>query len=317
MASDPDASMPLIVRDVRTTAGFSQQGSVDWIALSKGTLGFTVQGLSRLSQAGIEALTVCAARGMFLQVRLGAVGQSQIENAIKSVPVFLSMNAALWSGFGVKNVVRNLSETAEGLACIGICSCLTEEFSTWVSAQVIAELFQLYRPPDDLTPALGQWTALIKVCQGVVATTEFGLTLSQLTRLFLLDGSPSLCKSSKPAKIAKVLKGLDVSIGSTNSIVIVGGADCAWFAAVAHWLLQLSVEVVDSEGNAIYRPGHSRRIPSGSPQVTLCYEHQSVSASTITTQRYFVPSGDKLIHRRIADGDIDELAIITHGRLQW
>jgi hypothetical protein len=310
--------MPLIVRDVRTTAGFSQQGSVDWVALSRGTLGLTIQGISRLSQAGIEALTVLAARGIFLQVRLGAIGQGRIEKAVKSIQVFPSMNSALWFGFGVKHVVRNLSESAEGLACIGICSCLTEEFSASVSAQIIAELFRLYKPPDDLTPALGQWTALINACQGVVAVTEFGIILSSVAKIFLLDGTPNLVKASRPEAIAKVLQGLfEVSLGSKNTIVITGGADCAWFAAVAHWLLELSVQVVNGQGEVLYRPGYVKEASIESVQVTICYERTSINASAITKRSFVIPSGDKLIHRGLADTDIDELSIISHGRLQW
>jgi hypothetical protein len=129
MTLDP-VSESSIVRNSSTSAGFAQQGSVDWVALGRGTLGFTVQGISRLSQAGIETLTVIATRGIFSQVRLGTLGQSRIEKAIKSVEAYPSMNKALWFGFGIKHIVRNLSETTEGLACVGICSCLTEEFST-------------------------------------------------------------------------------------------------------------------------------------------------------------------------------------------
>ncbi|OAL43154.1 hypothetical protein IQ07DRAFT_524896, partial [Pyrenochaeta sp. DS3sAY3a] len=274
MTLDPvsQSSMPLLVRDSSTSASFTQQGSVDWVALSRGTLGFTVQGISRLSQAGIEALTVIATRGIFSQVRLGTLGQSRIEQAIKSVEVFPSMNKALWFGFGIKHIVRNLSETAEGLACVGICSCLTEEFSTSVSAQIMAQLFLLYKPPEDLTPALGQWTALIKACQGVVSTSEFGLALSKLSRLFLSDGTSNMLSCSKPEAIAKVLKGLfDVSIGSTKSIVIVGGPDCAWFAAVAHWLLELSVEILDSNGDVLYRPGFTTHVSAHTERDHFCF----------------------------------------------
>ena len=72
------------------------------------------------------------------------------------------MNDALWFGFGIKHIVHTLSDSVEGLACIGICACLTEEFSSTVSARVLRELFLLYEPPADFTPALRQWATLVE-----------------------------------------------------------------------------------------------------------------------------------------------------------
>lgn len=131
-------------------------------------------------------------------------------------------------------------------------------------------LFLLYNPPVDLRPALRQWSCLVEACEGILAPTGFGLTLHELTRLYLRNGSPNLRASASSEAVAKVLKGLfDVSNGHMEQITLAGGSDCAWIAAVAHWLLELAVEVQAPPGDAIYRPGSVRSKSKREPQVIV------------------------------------------------
>lgn len=316
MNNNLGSAQPLIPRNLRANTGtaFPQQGSVDWVAAGCGSFSFTVEAISRLSKAGIEALTVYAARSIFLQVKLGPLGQLRIENALSNLRPFASMNSALWFGFGIKHIVRNLSESAEGLACIGICACLGEEYSTGISSRILQELFLLYKPPADLTPALHQWRSLMEACNGVVAATEFGLILSSLSQLCLRAGHSNIRECSKPDAIAKVLKGLfDISNGTLDKIYIVGGVDCAWLAAVTHWLLELSIQVQDESSNILYRPGTTNTLPTSEPQVVLCYEADRSESSAIVQQCYYIPSG-RLI---FIDNNVPEMSTITHGRLKW
>jgi len=68
--SDSEPSAPLIPRDQRPTVSFPQQGSIDWVALGKSSVSFSVEALSRISKAGVEALTLYAARTIFRQLKL-------------------------------------------------------------------------------------------------------------------------------------------------------------------------------------------------------------------------------------------------------
>lgn len=139
---------------------------------------------------------------------------------------FPLVNKALWFGFGVKHVIRSMQESAEGLACLGICACLTEEFSTVLAAKVMRELFLLYNPPAELTPALRQWAALVETSQGLLAPTEFGLVLHGLTRFCLRDSVLNLRGCSPPKDIAVILKGVfDVSTGLLDRLFLTGGPD--------------------------------------------------------------------------------------------
>ncbi|KAI9691943.1 MAG: hypothetical protein M1822_008016, partial [Bathelium mastoideum] len=111
------------------------KGAFDWVGFSKHSVTFTVDTLSRMSKAGVEALTVFASRALFQQVKLDARGERRLLDALEKLGVFSSRNNALWFGFGIKHLTRDLAETSEGLACVGICACLTEEYGHLTSAK--------------------------------------------------------------------------------------------------------------------------------------------------------------------------------------
>jgi len=138
------------------SSAFPQQGHVDWAALSNNTVEFTVETLSRLSRAGVEALTVVAGTAVSRHAKLNSIGEKRLQDALRRARTFSSKNQALYFGFGIKGLMRTFSETQEGLSCVGICSCLTEEFSTEMSAKILLELFLLYQPPEELVPSLYQ-----------------------------------------------------------------------------------------------------------------------------------------------------------------
>jgi len=153
-------------------------------------------------------------------------------------------------------------------------------------------------------------------CAGVVSSTEFGLIVSKLARLCLRNGSTNLRTCSKPKELAKVLKGLfDVSNGTITKIHIAGGADCAWLAAVALWLLELSVQVQDPTGEIIYRPGTTRTTDADDAQVILRYDTGPAETSSILQRSYFVPSGRMLLSRSLSAFQEEE--IISHERVKW
>lgn len=233
---------------------------------------FTVETLSRISKAGVESLTLCAANAIFRRVELGALGEGRVLDASGRVGTFSSANNALWFGFGTKSIVRALAESSEGLACIGICSCLTEEFSSETSAKILRELFLLYHPPVELTPSLQQWISLLEASSGLFTSSHFGHTLYGLSRLCLTEDQPNIRYSSSTESIAAVLKELfDVSTGNTAKVHISGGADCAWIAAVAHWLLGLTITVHNETGDVIYRSGHWKTKIAQGTQVSIHY----------------------------------------------
>lgn len=296
-----------------TAVGFQQQGTVDWTRVMSGSVTFSVDVLSRLSKAGVEAFTVYAARAIFSNVKLGPTGELRLHRALDKLTAFPSFGKALWFGFGVKHIIWNMQESAEGLKCLGICACLTEGFSTIVAAKVIRELFLLYDPPSELTPALRQWIALVESSGGLLASSEFGLVLHGLTKLFLRDSMSNLQGSGSPKDIALVLKQVfEVSAGRLDRLFLSGGTDCAWVAAVAHWLLDLRVEVQDQDGTIIYRPDGTRSQSSPDAQVIVTYHQgQSREALQVDRKHYVIQSGTLLFsHAQYQD-------LMSYGRVPW
>ncbi|KAH7199421.1 hypothetical protein DER44DRAFT_871857 [Fusarium oxysporum] len=298
-------SAPLLSQDLQpsTAVGFQQQGTVDWTRIMSGSVTFSVDVLSRLSKAGIEAFTIYAARAIFSNVKLGPSGELRLHRALDKLSAFPSFGKALWFGFG----------STEGLNCLGICACLTEGYSTIVAAKVIRELFLLYGPPAELTPALRQWVALVESSGGLLASSEFGLVLHGLTKLCLGDGQCKLQGSGSPEDIALVLKQVfEVSAGRLDRLFLSGGMDCAWIAAVAYWLLDLRVEVQDQDGTIIYRPDGTQNRYSPEAQVIITY-HLGHSSEILQVDRrhYVIPSGKALFNH------LQNQEIISYGRVPW
>ncbi|KAF5709785.1 hypothetical protein FGLOB1_5771 [Fusarium globosum] len=313
--ADSGQSAPLLSRDLQlsTAVGFQQQGTVDWTKVLSGSVAFSVDVLSRLSKAGIEAFTIYAARAIFSNVKIGPNGELRLHRALDKISAFPSFGKALWFGFGVRHIIWSMQESTEGLNCLGICACLTEGFSTTVAARIIRELFLLYDPPAELTPALRQWIALVESSGGLLASSEFGLVLHGLTKLCLADGQRNLRGPGSPKDIALVLKEVfEVSAGRLDRLFLSGGADCAWIATVAHWLLDLRVEVQHQDGTVIYRPDGARTEVSLDAQVIITY-HEGDSRELLRVDRkhHIIPNGNMLInHHQPQD-------VMSYGRLSW
>ncbi|CZR42758.1 uncharacterized protein FPRO_10061 [Fusarium proliferatum ET1] len=292
----------------------SQDGQpIDWTSVLSGSITFSVDVLSRLSQAGIEGFTLCAARAIFSNVKLGPNGELRLHRALDRLGAFPSFGKALWFGFGVKHIIWSMQESKEGLNCLGICACLTEGFSTIDAARVIRELFLLYNPPAELTPTLMQWVALVESSGGLLASSEFGLVLHGLTKLCLVDGQTCRQGSGSPKDIALVLKEVfEVSAGRLDRLFVSGGAGCAWIASIAHWLLDLRVEVQDQNGTIIYRPDGTRSESSSDSQLIITY-YRGHSSELLRVNRkcYVIPTGEGLF------GHSEDTYIISCGRVSW
>ncbi|EWG38358.1 hypothetical protein FVEG_01602 [Fusarium verticillioides 7600] len=286
-------SAPLMSQDLQpsTAVGFQQQGTVDWTRILSGSVTFSVDVLSRLSKAGIEAFTVYAARAIFSNAKLGPNGELRLHRALDKISAFPSFGKVLWFGFGLKHIIWSMQESTEDLNCLGICACLTEGFSTIVAAKIVRELFLLYDPPAELTPALRQWISLVECSGGLLASSEFWVAKGHRARLKEV---------------------FEVSAGRLDRLFLSGGTDCAWIAAVAHWLLDLRVDVQDEDGTIIYRPDGTRSKSSPGAQVIITY-HQGRSSDLIQvdSRHYIIRSGEMLFkHAEYQD-------IMSYGRVSW
>ncbi|MCJ1431958.1 hypothetical protein MMC27_001314 [Xylographa pallens] len=305
------------VVSTNTDGGFQQQGSIDWVRLAGSTVNFSIDSLARMSRAGIETLTVCAAEAVFARLRLGPAGEARVHEAVSKLRAFSSFSNALWFGFGVKHVLRKLAESSEGLNCIVMCAALSEEYSSVDSAKILRETFIHCNGLAELTPSLRQWINLVEACEGALATTDFGVVIHNLTRLCLPDGVSNLRICSDHKAIAKALEGIVlVSNRSLESIQLLGGADCGWIAAVSHWLLELSVEIRNSSDEVLFQSSSAETRNKGDPQVVVIYDDPSRVGLLIAKKSFLIPNGQILLRDDLEEqrmrGDV-----LSYGRVPW
>lgn len=152
---------------------FAQQGTVDWTALSGSTVNFSIEILARLSKAGVEPITAAMGQAIFSGFNLDPEGQKRFSDALSRLKAFSSYGKVMWFGFGVKHIVRTLSETEQGATCAAICACLSVSYDKFFCSKVLKALADQQRAPNTLMPSLSQWASLVEICSGAVLGSQF------------------------------------------------------------------------------------------------------------------------------------------------
>ena len=232
---------------------FQQQGQVDWVAASRTTVSFSLEILKRISDADIDAYTLVVAQNVMHQFHMPVIGQQRVQDAIKQLRSTSSFGDVIWFGFGVKHLVRSLSQSDDGMACLALFGSLTEVFSPEVSALVAYELSKLLYP-DEKLPAVSQWQRMLAVCSGILATSNFPLIAEHF--LGLAGNRRAVTSKARlltmPSRVmgdigdfARALHAicLITRVVEQRSVTIVGGPSCGFLAAFAYWFLALEVEI--------------------------------------------------------------------------
>ncbi|KAH8745734.1 hypothetical protein BGZ57DRAFT_918328 [Hyaloscypha finlandica] len=305
-----------------SSANFAQQGSVDWVALSGSTFTFSVEVLSRFAKAGVEMITVAMGQAIFSHFKLRPDGQQRFSDAIAKLKAFSSYGKALWFGFGVKHIVRILSETEQGTACAAMCACLSVSYDSLFSSRVLKALTDQQAAPDALTPSLSQWNALLNVCAGAVSNSKFSKQVEGMTRLLAFSATSQnifLNEPTSPDLLAQALLELgQVSRGDVRSVTLLGGADCGWLAAVSQWLLSLSVDITDELGCLMYSH-RSPHCPSYPQVIFVRYldASRNTYATTLRQRSFFIPPGKLCFGIQAGVGDRPAQHIFSSGRSDW
>lgn len=228
---------------------FQQQGQVDWVAASRTTVSFSLEILKRISDADIDAYTLVVAQNIMHQFHMPVIGQQRVQDAIKQLRSTSSFGDVIWFGFGVKHLVRSLSQSDDGMACLALFGSLTEVFSPEVSALVAYELSKLLYPGKKL-PAVSQWQRMLAVCSGILATSNFPLIAEHF--LGLAGNRRAVLTQGQPPRVmgdigdfAQALHAICLITrdAEQRSVTIVGGPSCGFLAAFAYWFLALEVEI--------------------------------------------------------------------------
>ena len=217
--------------------------------------------------------------------QLGQAGRRNIEQAMTDLKYYEGITDALWFGFGHRSLPRTMATTEQGAMLMALCAALTENYDQDLAAEILHEYIKLCRIPVSLTPAIGEWRALLLACKGTLATTNLPAQLGSLMRIEtgycqILDRTENSNVSrthATPQSIAEALLLIaEVSRGALASVVITGGSDTAWLAAIAEWLLDLTLLMRTDTNPELY----SNCPPSQEPQVVFNYKQVSTRAQS-------------------------------------
>lgn len=229
----------------------SEQGSIDWVTLSRTTYSATIAVLGRLAGAGLEPLTVEIACAISRDLPLGLKGEANLKKALSKLQSFSSFSDAVYFGFGVRHVLRSLVQTSQGSASVALIACLSEGYSPGFAASAIYEITKLYGLPFEITPSFSQWEKYAQTCSGIFATSTFGQQVEQIaqlanagTRSYRLNFNGIECRKSnmKAKEMAEILRMLGkVSKNEVECIEIIGDIECCWIVVLCDFLLGLRV----------------------------------------------------------------------------
>ena len=91
------------------SSNFSQQGTIDWVQLGNVAVTASVNILSRLSAADIDPFTIAVAKTVAGQFQLSRIGKERMNETLRSLHCFPSIENIIWLGFGIKHVIRILA----------------------------------------------------------------------------------------------------------------------------------------------------------------------------------------------------------------
>ena len=238
--------------DASADTSFVQQGQVDWVAFGNTLVTASIATLQRLSNSGVQELTYAAGLQLATRFRIGDIGQRRVEEAVQNLGSHAGFDNVLYFGFGYRSFARVLAESVPGLKCLALCACVAEMHTEIAAATILSALWTAVEYPDEYKPSISQFLCLIKACSGVISKSTFSETASVMLRSIPLRDSTEL-KLSPAEDIARVLTGLfDVSEGVRDQIVVTGGAECMFVAAISEWLFNFKTHVENDEGDTLF-----------------------------------------------------------------
>ena len=281
-------------------------------------MSFSLEILKRISDADIDAYTLVVAQNLMHQFHMPLIGQQRVQDAIKELRSTSSFGDVIWFGFGVKHLVRSLSQSNDGMACLGLFGSLTEVFSPEVSALVAYEFSKLLYPGEKL-PSVSQWQRMLAVCSGILATSNFPLIAEQFlglagNRRAVTSKGPMF---TMPARVmgdigdfAQALHAICLITrdAEQRSVTIVGGPSCGFLAAFAYWFLALEVEIRYIDSSEVL---YASKLDC-EPHIIILYDKaigqgQGLAAQ-ISERTYMVRQVDRGLFTRV-----DDMHVVYYG----
>lgn len=221
------------------------QGQLDWVSLTNLSMNCTLDIAARLAHGGVDICTLLVGRGVCSAFDFPPDGQKALKESLTNLKGYSAFDKVLWYGFGIKSIVHILSETEQGAVCVAISAALATYYTPHYAAEVWREFCLRKGTPQQYSPSVHQWKALVEACAGSLRRSNFLNHFDQFSRWLAPKISPRR-EAASPAELARALEVLaDLSRGRVSSVLFVGGVECAWLAAVATHLLCLPIEIID------------------------------------------------------------------------
>ena len=231
----------------------AQTGTLDCVALGPHDVEFSPKILTRIAEYDIHANTIIILLTIGQQVILGSSGARRVREAIAACRA------------PENSVLELLSSSDKGLPFVGISAALSEEFPVDYVVEVLQEIVRHLKLNPELTPSLTlpQCSRVVKPCVGTLAKTDFGELVQKFRDLHGSETIESVggtyeqfdnrWPSPSSERMAKAfVKLAQIAQTPESSIIIEGGKDVGFLAAVAEWLLDMNIVINDSSGAILY-----------------------------------------------------------------
>lgn len=248
--------------------------------------------LRKFTGARVDPYTRYVAYILFRDLNMSVHGQRNINNALGNLPVYHSTASGdrLSFGWGLTNVVRDKAVHEGSYEHLAMMIALGESFDESYAAKILQEMAHAAAGPEDTTPHFSQWRDAVHACNGVFATTDFGLLVEEYLHLdpYPIRNLQKSIDAVVPAKsIADALQALmRVTAGHETSVTLSGSAVISWFGAIAEWLCGLRIAVYQANGVRLHVTH-----PDEDPQLRLVYVQEpgiSFSFEAFTQQQVTV-----------------------------
>lgn len=293
------------------------------VDLAKLPLQATLGIFSRYAAGRVNPYTVAIGEALCGQFQVTANGRRKLESAISSLSFVGSLGDTLEFGFGIEDVVRSMAKSQQGSTCLALCAALKECYHDDVCVEVLLELARLSKVDGQWMPSSLEWKNLLAACAGTLATSAFSHRAEhfmqqpnreqRLGAYGALEMTPKDYRScSSPKSIAEALSALaQVSRKAMEKVTIVGGADAGWLGAIAEWLLDLRVTILDTNSEVFHT--NVNELEDTQVQIIYSYEQERPQDIQCIGKTYTLHDVSKLFSE---EGRPPNAAVVS-GRVEW
>ncbi|OAL33463.1 hypothetical protein AYO20_07319 [Fonsecaea nubica] len=276
--------------------------------------------LRKFSGSRVDPYTRYVAYRLFRDLNISVQGQRNINNALSNLPVHVSVapGEKLSFGWGLSNVIRDQAVHEGSYEHLAMMIALGESFHEPYGARVLMAMADAAAGPDDMTPHFSQWQAALHGCNGIFATSDFGLLVEDYLQIdpypivYPMEGVKRIDDVFPPSMIAEALRALmRVTKGEAKHVTLIGSGIISWFAAIAEWLCDLRIVVYQKDGKEL-RVTH----PDQEPQLTLVFVPEAGIKASFDPWK---PSGPAVEEMSLIDRTYSATLHTTRfgGRVAW